>query len=195
MKCIWSLLLASVFTFSVIAQETLQVDITKLNAQELFMYQKLKKEAQSGISLDNLSPEKIDRYSQIGKAFGLAFRECWTTVSTDAERFAQSSAGKWAMVLVSWKIMGEDAVSLVSKFVRFVTGGALLLVGVPFFIYIYLRNCVSIPILVSKTKVAFLTVKKEYKGLSTPIHNDAGPWGYATCFAVFLGTCVLIMFA
>lgn len=195
MKYIWSLFLVAVFAFSAIAQETLQVDVTKLSQQELALYQKLKKDAQSTVNLDNLTPEKIDKYAQIGKAFGSAFKECWTTVSTDAEKFAQSDAGKWAMVLVSWKIMGEDAIGFTKQFVQFITGGALLLVGVPFFVYIYRRNCVSVPILVSKTKVAFLTVKKEYKGLSSPIHDDAGPLGYAVCFALFVGICVLIMFA
>lgn len=191
MKHIWSLFLTAVFVFSAIAQETIQVDVTKLSQQELVLYQKLKRNAQEGINLENLT---LDKYAQIGRAFGSAFKECWTTVSTDAEKFAQSDAGKWAMVLVSWKIMGEDAVGLISRFVRFITGGALLLVGVPFFIYIYRRNCVVHPLLVSKTKVAFLTVKKEYRGVVSPIHDDAGPWGYAMSFATFIGICCLIMF-
>ena len=195
MKYIYTLLLAVMTTFAVSAQETIQVDITKLSQQELQVYQKMKQNVQAGqMTLDSLTPQKIDTYAQVGKAFGSAFKECWTTVSSDAEKFAQSDAGKWAMVLVSWKIMGNDAMALMSRTVRMLVGGCLLAVGVPFFIYIFRRNCTETPLLVAKTKVGWFTVKKEYKGVNRPIHDGDGQWAYAFCFLVFVIMNVLIMF-
>jgi hypothetical protein len=173
--------------------ETVQVDITKLSQQELLVYQQLKQKQQQGAG-SLVNPDNIEKYAQIGKSFGTAFKECWSTVSADAEKFANSSAGKWAMVLITWKIMGDDAINLMEKSVSYAIGIPLLFVGTFFFAYIYRRNCVSHPQLVSKTKVGWLTVKSEYKGMTTPIHNNEGPWGYAVCYAAFVGICALIIF-
>lgn len=175
--------------------ESVQVDITKLSQQELLVYQQLKqKQAANSMSVANLTPETIDRYAQIGKSFGTAFKECWTTVSTDAERFANSSAGKWAMVMVTWKIMGDDAVNLVEKSVQYAIGFPLIFIGTCFFIYIIRRNCMSRPILVSATKVAFLTVKKEYKGTSSPQWDGEHAAVAVLFYALFIAVCCAILF-
>lgn len=186
----------------VFAQETATAPavapkIEDMDYAQFQAYQKMVKAqhaANSTLSLDNLTPEKVNKYAEMGKGLGVAINEGLGAVTKNVEQFAQTSAGKWLMVLITWKVMGNDAVSLVKSTVRFATGIGLLLIGVPFFAYIYRRNCVSTPLLVSKTKVWFLTVKKEYKGMSNPIHDAEGAWGYAFCFAVFVGICVLIMF-
>lgn len=191
-----ALLLAVFTTFAVVGQETLQVDVTKLSQQELLVYQKMKQNANaSKMTLENLTPDKINTYAEVGKAFGSAFKECWTTVSTDAERFANSSAGKWAMVLVSWKIMGKDATQLVRDTVRVAVGVSLLTVGVPFFLYIYRRNCVSVPRLKSSSKIFWFTYKREYEGMTNPIHGEAEGLLYGVCFVIFVIMCCLVMFA
>jgi len=185
------------FTAAAQQQETVSVDITKLDANELQVYQKMKRREQEGKverTLSNLTEDRIAKYAEIGKSFGIAFKECWTTVSNDAERFAQSPAGKWAMVLVSWKIMGQDAVNIVTRIVHFLAGGFLLICGVPFFIYIYRRNCTQYPLLVSKSKWGPFTTRKEYNGVNKPIHAEAEQWGYAFCFGVFVLICAMIMF-
>ena len=189
------ILMSVVIAFTSMAQEIITVDVTKLDESQLRVYQQLKQQMNTNSStLENLTPEKIDKYAQIGKAFESAFKECWSTISTDTERFAQSSAGKWVMVMVTWKIMGDDAINLVSHTIRFGVGSFLLVVGIPFFIYIFRRNCVQIPLLKSKTRVAFLTVKREYEGMSEPIHSySAGIYGVV--FAVFIGIISIIMFA
>ena len=196
MKYILTLVLTLALTLGAIAQtENVQVDITKLTQQELLVYQQLKqKQAQNSMNVANLTPETIDRYAQIGKSFGTAFKECWTTVSTDAERFANSSAGKWAMVMVTWKIMGDDAVNLVEKSVQYAIGFPLLLVGTCIFAWLIRRNCMERPALVSATKVGWLTVKREYKGTTSPRWNGEAAFVCAICYAVFIGICCLILF-
>lgn len=179
--------------------DTVQVDVTKLTGDQLRVYQEFKAmqakaAAASSISLDNLTPEKVDKYAQMGKGIGIAINEGLGAVTKNVEQFSQTSAGKWLMILITWKVMGEDAVNLTQRLVRFIVGIGLLTLGVPFFIYIFRRNCVAMPMLVSKTTIGFLTVKKEYKGMTNPIHDDSGPWGYAVCFAIFVGICSAIMF-
>ncbi len=185
-------------TFAQSSQDSVQVDITKLTPAQLQVWQQLKQQqalTAATSAIDNLTPEKIDKYAQIGKSFGSAFKECWSAVSTDAERFAQSPAGKLAMVLVSWKIMGSDAMNLMNTTVHYLAGGIMFFVGVPFFMYLIRRNCVSTPILASKTTVFGIAIKKEYKGMSDPIHCGDAIWGYAFCFAGFIGLCAAIAFS
>lgn len=195
---LYTLVAAFAIIFGSIAADTVTVDITKLSPQELALYQKLKSDQNAqanSFNLDTFSPERIDKYGQIGKAFGSAFKECWTTVSDDAEKFAQSDAGKWAMFLVAWKIMGQDAIGVFNHLVHYIAGFSLLIVGVPFFIYIFRRNCVQHPMAVSRTKIGFLTVKTEYKGVVQPLHEGEGQLLYALAFAAFIGIVALFMFS
>lgn len=195
MKSIILSICLSLFAYVAVAEETLTVDVTKLTRQQLELYQALKANQSKPFDMSDLSPDKIDKYSQIGKAFGSAFKECWSAISTDAEKFAQSDAGKWAMFLVSWKIMGQDAIGIVNSLVRYTVGIGLLIVGVPFFIYIFRRNCVEFPIIKSKTRTGFWTVKTEYNGYSKPLHPGEGQLLYALVFAIFIGIVSIILFA
>lgn len=188
MKKILLILMTTITIFS--QQENINVDITKLSQQELVLYQKLKQQSSNTLS-DNLSIEKLDKYSQIGKAFGTAFKECWSAISNDAERFGQSSAGKWAMILVSWKIMGNDAIEVTKILVRWCVGSMLLLTGIPFFIYIIRRNCILSPIK-NITKTGWFSKKIEYSE-SLPIHSE-GIAFYLVGVAIFLAIISLIMF-
>lgn len=172
--------------------------IEDMDYQQFLAYQKMVKAqhaANATLSLENLTPEKVNKYAEMGKGLGVAINEGLGAVTKNVEQFAQTSAGKWLMVLITWKVMGNDAVALVKSTVRFATGIGLLTIGVPFFVYIYRRNCVSVPAIVEQTKIGFLTIKRKYQGMTRPIHDDSGPWGYAVCFGVFVLICVLIMFA
>lgn len=171
--------------------------IEDMDYDQFQAYQKMVKAqyaAKNVLDINNLTLEKVNKYAEMGKGLGVAINEGLGAVTKNVEQFAQTSAGKWLMVLITWKVMGNDAVSLVRTAVQFAIGGTMLLIGVPFFIYIYRRNCVAYPLLKSKTKVGWLTVKKEYAGVNDPIHNDAGPWGYGVCFVIFVGICAAIMF-
>jgi hypothetical protein len=192
----YTLVAASAIIFGSIAADTVTVDITKLSPQELALYQKLKTAQQAdSFDINTFTPERIDKYGQIGKAFGSAFKECWTTVSDDAEKFAQSDAGKWAMFLVAWKIMGQDAISVVNNIIHYIAGFSLLAVGIPFFIYVFRRNCVQYPMLVSRTKVGFWTIKSEYKGTVEPLHPNEGSLLYVLVFLIYVGISCAVMFS
>lgn len=191
----YTLLTTFTFAFGSFAADTITVDITKLSPSELALYQKLKTDQLANtFNIDKVTPDQIDRYGQIGRAFGSAFKECWTAVSSDAEKFAQSDAGKWAMFLVAWKIMGQDANNIVDRVVRYIAGFFLLGVGIPFFIYIFRRNCVQYPMLASRTRVGFWSIKSEYKGVVEPLHPAEGQLVYGLSFLIYMFMVGVIMF-
>src|ERR1035441_910489 len=80
--------------------DTLQVDITKLDQTQLRAYQEMKAmQAKSILSMENLTPENVNKYAQMGKGLGVAINEGLKAVTTNVEQFSQTSAGKWIMVL------------------------------------------------------------------------------------------------
>jgi hypothetical protein len=196
MKYILALFLVMTFTFGAFAQvDNVQVDVTKLNADELRVYQALKqKQAQSAAAttLDSLTPEKVDKYAQMGKGLGVAINEGLGAVTKNVEQFSQTSAGKWLMVLITWKVMGNDAVGLVRTAVQWAIGGILFLVGVPTFIWLVRRNCVQRPILSVETLGLFKR-KVTYSDRSEPIHAEVIAL-YGLCFLIYMGAVALITF-
>jgi len=202
MKRMLSTLLVGLFclSYSLSAADatgTLQVDITKLTQQELLDYQKLKQRElaeRANFNLQSLTPDNVAKYGEIGKAFGTAFKECWDTVSDDAVGFANSDAGKLTMILIAWKIVGQDGINLLEKAVQWSIGIPLLFFGTCFWIWLVRRNCTVRPQLVSKTSIGWFTVKREYEGNIEPIHDGEGIWGYAVTYAVFVGICCIFIF-
>lgn len=196
MKYLFSFIFALVFAFSALAQQpdTVQVDVTKLTGQQLQVYQELKamqaRQAAS-TSLENLTPEKVDKYAQMGKGLGIAINEGLGAVTKNVEGFAQTSAGKWLMILITWKVMGADAIGLARTAVQWIVGGTLLFVGIPFWIWLVRRNCVVPPIAVIE-KPTFWTKKKVYQN-RLPIHEEY-TWGYGLCFLIYLGAIAMITF-
>jgi hypothetical protein len=84
------------------AEETVTVDVTKLDQNQLQVYKELKEmQARSVLSMENLTSDKIDKYAQMGKCLGIAINEGLGAVTKNVEQFAQTSAGKWLMVLIN----------------------------------------------------------------------------------------------
>ncbi len=190
------MLFCSVF-FTTFAQENPSpVDnnaIANMSMDQLQAYQKVLKiqqETQRTIP----SPSKLQEYANVGKALGQAFKECWSTVSTDAEKFAQSDAGKWTAFLITWKVMGKDTLDLVKTTVRWFIGMCIISVITPFFMFLVWKNCVPKRILISKERTSFWNVKKVYSDEnSSPEHSD---WiaAYAFVYLVFMILTSILMF-
>jgi hypothetical protein len=189
-----------VFIFTLVAgafaaAENVSVDITKLDANQLKVYQEFKQlqaKTAASTALENLTPEKVDRYAQMGKGLGVAINEGLSAVTKNVETFSQTSAGKWLMVLITWKVMGEDAIGLARTAVQWAVGGTLMLVGVPFWIWLVRRNCVQRPI-ATVERTGFFKRKVTYQDRSEPIHSE---WiiAYGACFLIYMGMCALITF-
>lgn len=195
MKYLFSILtLAMLALATPLFAELVDVDITKLDAAQLRAYQEMKvlaAKSAASTALDNLTPEKVDKYAQMGKGLGIAINEGLGAVTKNVEQFAQTSAGKWIMVLVTWKVMGEDAVNLTRTAVQYLVGGTLFIVGIPFWIWLVRRNCVQRPI-ATVEKTGFWTKKIVYK-TDEPLHSDY-IIAYGACFVIYLGVTAAITF-
>jgi hypothetical protein len=199
MKKFIFVVLSFVVCLSSFAQETLKIDeatISKMSLSELQAYQKTLRVQHESQKSDIPSASKLQEYAVVGKALGQAFKECWTTVSTDAEKFAQSPAGKWTAFLITWKVMGQDAIDIVRNSVRWSVGGFLLIIGVPFFIFLIWRNCITKSQLNTVERTGVFTWKKTYaKEMYDPPHCNEGVILYGLSFLIFLVAVFVIMFA
>lgn len=199
MKKFVSILLSlTVLVSGVFAQETVtQLDantIAKMSWSELQAYQKTLQVQQAAVSTQLPSATKLQEYASVGKALGQAFKECWSTVSTDAEKFAQSDAGKWTAFLITWKVMGKDAVDLVKTTVRWAVGIGLFAVVTPFFMFIIWKNCVTKKVLVNCERTSLWNVKKTYATSPKDPMHEGYLLLYGFCYLVFIVAVGLMMF-
>ena len=144
--------------------QTLDVDISKLSQTELINYQNLLKASQQqakSFDVGNMTPDNLNKYAETGKAFGEAFKSCWGAISDDAEKFAQSDAGKITMFLVAWKIMGEDAIGVVNNLVHYTFGGLAYIVFISVWVYMY-RRCTQTRYVIESTTGWWLWKKTKY---------------------------------
>lgn len=194
-RLLFSLLAVLALVTSLFAQQpdTLQVDVTKLTSDQLRVYQQLKSmQNQNNMSLDTITPEKVDRYAQMGKGLGIAINEGLGAVTKNVEQFSQTSAGKWLMVLITWKVMGQDAIGLTRTLIQWLVGGFLLVVGIPFWVWLIKRNCVNRPIQ-SIEKLGFWKKKIVYDANRCPVHDDYIA-GYLAGLTIYLGIVAAITF-
>lgn len=171
--------------------------IANMSESELSAYQKTLRaqQRQNESKTDLPSPSKLQEYALVGKALGQAFKECWTTVSGDAEKFAQSPAGKWTAFLITWKVMGQDAIDIMKTSVRWVIGSCIYAIGIPFFVFLTWRNCITRKQLDSIERTGIFTWKKTYKkDMYVPYHCNEGLFLYGMSFAIFFMMVYLTMF-
>jgi len=196
MKYLLSILTLAILFLAIpsFATDTVEVDITKLTDSQLRVYQEMKAmqiRSATATAIENFTPEKVDKYAQMGKGLGIAINEGLGAITKNVEQFAQTSAGKWIMVLVTWKVMGEDAIGLTRTLVQYCVGITLFLVGIPFWIWLIRRNCVLRPI-ASVEKLGFWAKKTTYTG-GEPLHGETIAV-YGLFFLFYLGATALITF-
>lgn len=162
--------------------------IKKMTPGQFQVYQQMLETQQSS---NSLTPEKVDRYAQMGKGLGIAINEGLGAVTKNVEQFSQTSAGKWLMVLITWKVMGEDAIGFARTVIQWIVGLSLLVVGVPFWVWLVKRNCVNRPI-AKIEKTGFWTKNIIYTD-KLPLHEEYIIL-YGFCFLIYLGGVAAITF-
>jgi hypothetical protein len=173
-------------------QRFTDAEIANMSISDFQAYQKtLQLEAKSKSSI-LLEPSKLEQYANVGKVLGQAFKDCWSTVSTDAEKFAQSSAGKWTALLITWKIMGKDAVDITKLGVRWIVGGLLFLTITPFFMYMVWKNCATRRVVKKEERTGLFNYKREYEQ-HEGIH-EGFTIAYGGCYLIFLIVTSMLMF-
>ena len=80
--------------------------------------------------------ETTSEYVKWGHEIGVAANETLTALTDNTAKFAKTDVGKWAMFLVTWKIMAKDVLAAGNKVIGY-------LIGIPFFI-IGLLTCLLV---------------------------------------------------
>lgn len=74
---------------------------------------KTQNDAPGGILSEDLSPEKLNEWVDLGKNIGMAVAATAKELGVAADEFLQSTTGKITVVLIVWKVMGEDILGVV----------------------------------------------------------------------------------
>lgn len=122
------------------------------------------------IQQENLQ-KRIDTYGKwvgIGKEVGVAVNSSLEAITNQADHFSQTGVGKFTMVIVAWKVIGDQLIHVV--------GGLLeILIILPIWIWSYRKFCTSHRVLVKKE--AGFWGAKEYH--TTELESDGDVfWGH-----------------
>lgn len=86
--------------------QTVTVDLAKLPQQVQSEVIKAN-QANQAVSVD-----QFQKYAEIGKAIGLAFKEVCQVLNVEVNAFIKTPAGKITVGMIAWKVLGEDFVHL-----------------------------------------------------------------------------------
>src|SRR5271157_4940498 len=92
----------------------------------------LTKDQLDAIAQQNMK-DKVERYGKwvgIGHEVGQAVNESLSAITTQANNFAQTPVGKWTIVVVIYKVIGQQLTGLI-------IGVGTLLIGLPLWIWSY----------------------------------------------------------
>ena len=170
--------------------QTLTLDTSKMTVDQFESYKKL-----INSPSQQVSPKQVSEWATAGRELGGAFKECWGAISTDVERFANSPAGTWTAILVTWKVAGNDLIGVAKSIVRWIFSIGLAILFTAILLPMTWFNCV-------RYKKVLKSVKYDEKGkvierlydAREPIHAD---WmaAYAVVYCVFIGFCTIVAFA
>lgn len=149
------------------------------------------------VNKKDLSPEliqqletkkKLEVYSEwagFGKEIGGAIKEGLTAVKDVAVDFSKTDVGTFTMVLIAWKVVGQDVLGLI-------VGTFVFLIGVPIIIWSYRKICIPQKIC---TKDNGWFKSKEYEVVEVSDDVNIGGAAMLHGFAFFLLvviTCAII---
>lgn len=98
-------------------------------AELVLQAESMKEEAASQTN-QVINVEQLNQYAEFGQAFGSAISQTASEVGQATNEFIQTPAGKIAIMLIVWKIAGEELFGAISGFVWFT-------VMIPLWIYFW----------------------------------------------------------
>lgn len=80
----------------------------------------------------SISVDSMGEYAELGKKYGIALSEVAKSVGTTVNELAQTPVGKFMLVMVAYRVMGDDLIGVVGGVVWFTT-------MIPIWIYMFHR--------------------------------------------------------
>lgn len=90
----------------------------------------------SGVGAASVTADNMAEYAELGKKYGIALSEVAKSIGTTVNELAQTPVGKFMLILVAYKVMGNDMLGIVGSFLWF---GIML----PLWVYMFHRMVLS----------------------------------------------------
>lgn len=148
------MILAIILAPFINAQDSVNVKLP-LTSEQLQTLEELKKLGMTIQMPDSLTQGK---YSGLGKEIGLAVGNSLSAVNKEVAAFGESKVGKFTMLIVAWKILGEDVKGFTEAVFGIFIGVPLLIAFNWFLIWFWKRTTTKTRLLISEEGR-----KKEYK--------------------------------
>lgn len=87
--------------------------------------------------------ENVHGWVGLGKEVGEAVNTSLMAITTQADNFSKTGVGKLTVILVVWKVIGDQAIHIVGATVE-------LLVFLPIFLWSYRKSCMTRAIVTSR---------------------------------------------
>lgn len=94
--------------------------------------------------------DKAHGWVGIGKELGQAFDGALGSLTTRSNEFANTPVGRFAMIIVAWKVMGQQAGELLNAIVHVTCGLVEMVLFVPIFLWSYKHTCLEHSVLATK---------------------------------------------
>jgi hypothetical protein len=115
--------------------------------------------------------EKAHEWVEFGEHVGGAIDAGLGKLTEHANKFAETDAGRFTMLVIAWKVAGQDAIILVDRFVGVVVGVPLMAVWICIYIW-YLRKINKDQKILIKKSGFWLWGTREFQLIKCPYDNE-----------------------
>jgi len=131
--------------------------------------------------------EKAHEWVQFGEHVGKAIDAGLGSLTEHANKFADTDAGRFTMLVIAWKVAGQDAMTLLDRFTGVAVGVPSLIAWCALCIWYIRRMFVRHTIVIEKSGFLWWGTKK-YK-----VVNDEHEWGSDKTAGMFVAAIVFII--
>lgn len=137
--------------------------------------------------------QKAHEWVEFGAHVGGAMREGLSALTDEANKFAGTDAGRFTMIVIAWKVMGDDAMTLLERFTHIAFGVPAFIVWTTFYIWFFRRKFAPHRVLISSDG-PFWARKKTYKLINEELDwsGDAGAACLVSTVIWAIGACVIV---
>jgi hypothetical protein len=114
-------------------------------------------------------------YAQMGRGIGMAFGEALRSVKDVTLELAGTDVGKYAMILIAWKVMARDVISMGDMVFGYAMGPFFFVIGTSILLWSYRRQCVPRRIVKKSTREGW-KVTREYEMFEPNRDGKVSEW-------------------
>lgn len=159
--------------------EKVTVSINDLTPDQLAKIEAQRKLEMANKEIETLQ-KKIETYGEwvgIGGEIGTAVKEGLSAVVDVADKFGKTDVGRFTMVMIAWKVVGQDVVRIILG-ILFFTVLTIIIVKV------YRRVIISRSVLIENP--GFMKYPKKYEVVKSELDSEGTVWMTIILLVVYL---------